>query len=139
MGFYRTPSENSKYYLPKEEYLTAIHYALRYPYLVAELNTIANADMAQAIRYDKPSVKSSGEYDPTSSTAIKRDEIEQKIRKIEKALEMATTDEIEKKYLLMGVCHGANFWQLDRAGIPCGKAKYYKMRRVFYYLLSKMI
>ena len=31
MGKYRTPSPNSKYSLPKEDYLTAIHYSLRYP------------------------------------------------------------------------------------------------------------
>ena len=139
MGFYRTPAESSEYYLPKEEYLTAIHYALRYPYLLAELNTVANADTSQAIQYDKPRVKSSGAYDPVSSTAIKRDEIREKIEKIEKALDFATKDDAEKKYLIMGVCHGANYWQLDRAGIPCGKARYYKIRRVFYYTLSKLI
>lgn len=139
MGFYRTPAESSKYYLPKEEYLTAIHYALRYPYLVAELNTVASADTSKAIAYDKPAVKSSGTYDPVSSTVLKRDEIQEKIEKIEKALEFATSDDKEKKFLLMGVCHGCNYWQLDRAGIPCGKARYYKMRRVFYYVLSKLI
>ena len=35
---YRTLSEKNTYYLPKEEYLTAIHYALRYPLMLAELN-----------------------------------------------------------------------------------------------------
>ena len=139
MGFYRTPAESSEYYLPKEEYLTAIHYALRYPYLKAELDTVASADTSQAIQYDKPRVKSSGTYDPTSSTAIKRDEIREKIEKIERALDLATADETEKKYLLMGVCHGATYWALDRVGIPCGKARYYKIRRVFYYMLSKLI
>lgn len=139
MGFYRVPGKNSKYHIQKEEYLTALHYALRYPYLVAELNTVASADTSQAIRYDKPRVKSSGDYDPVSSVALKREEIREKIEKIEKALEIAAPEINMRKFLLMGVCHGANYWQLDRQGIPCGKDKYYKMRQAFYFYLSKMI
>ena len=31
MGKYKAPSEKYKYYIPKEDYLTAIHFSLRYP------------------------------------------------------------------------------------------------------------
>lgn len=139
MGFYRTPSKKSKYYLPKEEYLTAIHYALRYPYLLEELQTIANADTGQAIRYDKDKVQSSNLYDSTAETAMQRAEIQEKLDKITGALETATTNKRELKYLRLGVCYGANYWQLENKGIPCGKARYYTMRRVFYYTLAQKI
>ena len=139
MGFYRIPSERSKFHLPKEEYLTAIHYALRYPYLIAELETVASADTGQAIQYDKPVVQTSGGYDPVSTIAIKREEIQDKIDKINGALEKVAPDEIERKYLMMGVCYGANYWQLDRQGIPFGKSRYYKMRKMFYFILAKII
>ena len=52
---YRTLSEKNTYYLPKEEYLTAIHYALRYPLMLAELNDAR--DTSSAIRYDKDCVQ----------------------------------------------------------------------------------
>ena len=139
MGFYRTPSKNSKYYLPKEEYLTAIHYALRYPYLLEELQTIANADTGQAIRYDKDRVQTSGDYDATAETAIQRAEIKEKLEKIEASLDTATRTKAERKYLRLGVCYGDNYWALERKGIQCGKARYYTMRRIFYFTLAQKI
>lgn len=139
MGFYRTPAKSSKYYLPKEEYLTAIHYALRYSYLVAELKTIANADTGAAIRYDKEKIQTSNLPDLTADVAIQRVELEQKIQNIEDALDAATNTKDERKFLKLGVCHGANFWQLERRGIKCGKARYYTMRRIFYFTLAQKI
>lgn len=57
MSKYRLPSENSKYYIPKEDYLTAIHYSLRYPLLKEEVESMA--DTSKAIAYDKDKVQSS--------------------------------------------------------------------------------
>ena len=138
MGFYRTPSKKSKYYLPKEEYLTAIHYALRYPYLLEELQTL-NADTSQAIRYDKDRVQTSNQYDATAEIGIQRAEVRGKIEKIEDALNKAARTQNERKFLRLGVCYGDNFWNLERKGIKCGKARYYTMRRVFYYILAQKI
>ena len=52
---HRILSEKNKYYLPKEDYLTAIHYALRYPMMLAELDDVR--DTSTAIRYDKDKVQ----------------------------------------------------------------------------------
>lgn len=139
MGFYRTPTKNSKYYLPKEEYLTAIHYALRYPYLIAELKTISNLDTGSAIQYDKDRVQTSNLYDGVADLAIQRADLQAKIDNIEAALDTAAKTKEEKKYLKLGVCHGANYWMLEQRGIKCGKAHYYSMRRVFYYTLAQKI
>ena len=51
MGKYRPPSEKSKYYIPKEDYLTAVHYALRYPLWQQDLRDMANT--SKGISYDK--------------------------------------------------------------------------------------
>ena len=139
MGHYRTPSKNSKYYLPKEEYLTAIHYALRYPYLLEELQTVANADTGQAIRYDKDKVQTSNLYDATAKTAIQRTEIQAKLDKIMGALEEVTDTKEELKYLRLHVCYGVNFWGLEKKGMKCGEYRFRVMRRMFYYTLALKI
>ena len=137
MGFFRTPSKKSKYYLPKEEYLTAIHYALRYPLLIEELKT--NADTSQAIRYDKDRVQTSNQYDATAEIGIRRAEIRDKIEKIESSLEEATDTKTELKFLRLHVCYGATFWQLEERGMKCGEYRFSNMRQYFYYLLAKKI
>lgn len=138
MGFYRVPGKNSKYYLPKEEYLTAVHYALRYPYLL-ELNTIANADTAQGINYDKDKVSSSNLSDATAKTAIFRAELKDKIKKVTESLKEATESEDEENYLRLHVCYGFNYWQLVAKGMKSGQYRFSNMRQYFYYLLAKKI
>jgi len=139
MGFYRTPSPNNKYYLPKEEYLTAVHYALRYPYLLEELNTIANADTSQAITYDKDKVSSSNQSDATAKTAILRAELTDKIKKISESIQEAAQSEDDENYLRLHVCYGFNYWQLVGKGMKCGQYQFSNMRQFFYYSLAKKI
>ena len=69
MSKYRTPSTSSKYYIPKEDYLTAIHYSLRYPLWKEEVADMANT--AKAIVYDKDKVQSSSGYDSTYEAAVR--------------------------------------------------------------------
>lgn len=139
MGHYRTPSKKSKYYLPQQEYLCAIHYALRYPYLLEELNTVANADTGQGINYDKERVQTSNQYDVTAEIGIKRAEISDKIDKIVSSLEEATETKTEQKFLRLHVCYGFTFWQLEEKGMKCGEYRFSNMRQLFYYLLAKKI
>ena len=139
MGKYRIPSKNNKYYLPKEEYLTAVHYALRYPYLIEELNTIANADTAQAITYDKDKVDSSNLSDSTAKMAIMRASLKDKIKKITESLEEATESEDEENYLRLHVCYGFNYWQLVAKGMKSGQYRFSNMRQFFFYSLSQKI
>lgn len=138
MGHYRVPSKKNKYYLPRQEYLSAIHYALRYPYLLEELKNI-NADSSQGIRYDKDKVQNSNLYDATSEIALERATLQEKIDKIVGALEDATDTKTELKYLRMHVCYGFTRWQLEEKGMKCGEYRFSNMRQYFYYLLSKRI
>ena len=137
MSKYRPPSKKNRYYIPKEDYLTAIHYSLRYPIWKQEIDSIA--DTAKAIRYDKDKIQSSGDYDSTFEAAVKLSEsdIAKKVKLIDD-----TITEVSKgmdNWLRLGVCYGLTFDQLKIKGMPCERDMYYQMRRHYYYELSKKI
>ena len=136
MGKYKAPTNSkSKYYIPKEDYLTAVHYSLRYPLWKEEVDDLANT--AKAITYDKDKVQSSGGYDSTMEAAIKIQEKQHKIQLIDDTIRLAAGD--LEDFLRMGVCYGLTFDQLKGKGMPCEKDKYYLMRRHYYFELSKKI
>lgn len=132
---YRPLSENNKYYLPKETYLTAIHYSLQYPIWDAELKTVANT--GTGIRYDKERVQTSIDSDPTAEAAIKLEEVAHKINLIDDAIKM--TAKGMDYWLRLGVCYGLTFEQLKGKDLPCERKLYYQIRRHYYYELSKRI
>lgn len=135
MSKYRTPSENSKYYIPKEDYLTAIHYSLRYPLWKEEVADMANT--AKAIVYDKDKVQSSNGYDSTYEAAVRIQEKQHKIQIIDDTIH-DVADGMDH-WLRLGVCYGLTFNQLKGKGMPCEHKKYYLIRRMYYYKLSKKI
>lgn len=131
---YSTPSKKSKYHIPREDYLTAIHYALRYPLWMQELNDMANT--ARAITYDKDRVQSSGGYDSTYEAAVRISEsdIRKKTKLIDDIITLVSNGMDD--WIRMGVCYGLTFDQLKGKGMPCERDMYYEMRRHFYYELS---
>lgn len=134
MSHYRVPSEKSPYYIPKEVYLTTVHYCLQYPLWKAELET---TDGLQGIRYDKERVQTSPSSDAIPNAAIRRAELSQKKEALEKVANMVAGD--LDKWLILGVCHGMTYYQLQWRGIPCGKDVYYTARQRFYYEMSQII
>ena len=135
MSKYRPPSENSKYYIPKEDYLTAIHYSLRYPLWLEQVKDQANT--SRAINYDSEKVQTSGISDITANAAIKISETNEKIQMIEGLIEYVGKD--LSRFLKLGVCYGLTFEQLKGKGMPCERDKYYLMRRHYYFELIKRI
>lgn len=137
MSKYRTPSENSKYYIPKEDYLTAIHYALGYPLLKEEVETMANT--SKGISYEKDKVQSSSGYDSTFEAAVKIAESnkQHKMQMIDDTIKLVA-DGMDY-WLRLGVCYGLTFDQLKGKGMPCERDCYYLMRRKFYFVLAKRI
>lgn len=134
---YRPLSRKNKYYIPKEDYLTAIHYSLRYPVWKQEIDAIA--DTAKAIRYDKDNVQSSGDYDATFEAAVKLSEstIASKVKLIDDTISQVSKG--MDNWLRLGVCYGLTFEQLKQKGMPCERDMYYDIRRHYYYELSKQI
>lgn len=133
---HRMPTENSKYYIPKEVFLTAVHFCKQYPLWLAELSTYPNAN--KGVSYDRDVVQTSNLSDTTAEMATRRAEMARK-----KNLVDSTAEEVGgKKYgrwIVQGVCFDFPFFTLADRGIPCGKDLYYQMRRRFYYELSKKI
>lgn len=137
MSKFRTPSENSKYYIPKEDYLTAIHYSLRYPLWKEEVETMA--DTSKAITYDKDKVQSSFDYDTTFEAAVRIAESDKqhKIQMVDDTIRLVANG--LDYWLRLGVCYGLTFDQLKGKDMPCERDAYYLMRRRYYWELIKRI
>lgn len=131
----RILSEKNEFYLPKEEFLTALHFALQYPNWVQELRT--EPDTSKAITYDEERVQTSGGYDACSETAMRRYMLEKKKKLVEDTVREVAPEIYD--YLLLGVAYGWTFWQLQAKGMPCEKDMYYDRRHKFYYLLAQKI
>lgn len=131
----RVLSEKNAFYLPKEEFLTVLHFALQYPNWVQELRT--EPDTSKAITYDEERVQTSGGYDACSETAMRRYMLEKKKKLVEDTAREVAPEIYD--YLILGVAYGWTFWQLQAKGMPCEKDMYYNRRRKFYHLLAKKI
>ena len=137
MGKYKAPSEKSKYYIPKEDYLTAIHYSLRYPLWKEEVE--AMADTSKAITYDKDKVQSSSDYDNTFEAAVKiaKSNKQHKMQLVDDTITLVANG--MDYWLRLGVCYGLTFDQLKGKGMPCERDYYYLMRRRYYFELIQKI
>lgn len=135
MSQYRIPSEKSKYYIPREVYLTTVHYCLQYPLWAAELKTDPGA--GSAIDYSRDRVQTSSQYDATSEIGMRRAEISRKKETVDTVAQEIAGAMYE--WLILGVCHGLTYYQLRERGIPCGRNMYFDMRRQFYFEMSRRI
>lgn len=134
MGNHRAPSKKSKWYLPIDDYYTAVHYALRYPRLLA---SIPPADSGSAIQYDKDRVQTSNQFDATYELAAKRLEIKEKLDKIERCIHEAANG--NDAVLRKSVCYGMTYYQLRDNGYMGSRYEFGNMRQHFYYLLIQLI
>lgn len=135
MTRHRAPSKKSKYYLPKESFLTAVHYCKQYPLWVAEIETLAGT--VKGISYDKPRVQASSNYNPAEEAAIRLSDVSKKKDLLDKiAVEIGGN---LAEWIVYGVCYDMPYYKLQMKGIPCGKDLYYLLRRRFYYEVSKRI
>lgn len=128
-------SKRSKYYLPKEDYLTVKHFCLRYPLWVAELSV--PPDTSRAITYDGVRVQTTGDSDPCAEVAMRRAEYARKKELVDRTI-METAPEIAH-YLMLGVCYGVNEKDLEAEGMPCMRDMYYDRRRKFYWAMAHKI
>ena len=131
----RTPSNKSQYFLPKETFLTVVHYCRQYPIWLSELNALS--DSRHGVDYDSDRIQSSGSHDQVFDIVAQREKLVTKKDVIEKTA--AAVSGGLQSWLILGVCYGLTYFQLADRGIPCGKDLYYQMRRKFYFELSKRI
>lgn len=133
---YRTPTKKSKYWTDPRRYKHAISWCLCYPLWVKELETLPDAN--KGIDYSKDKVQSSGDYDITSETALKRVELEQKVNLLETTARLVTEDLSE--WLIKGVTEeDVKADDLIAQGMPCAPKLYYQLRQKFYYMIARKI
>lgn len=135
MAKHRVLSPKNKYYIPKEDYLTAIHYSLRYPLWIAEVEDAR--DTATAIRYDKDKVQTSPNGDMVYNAATRAIELSKKAEMIDSVIQQCA--EGMDYFLRLGVCYGLTFDQLKQRDMPCERDMYYRIRQRYYYELSRLI
>lgn len=130
-------SKKNTLYIDKHAFYSAYHFALQYPSWKKQYAELIGS-ASKAIDYSgMPHGTSTG--DPTARIAIRSSIIRSNIDLIERTALIAGRDIAE--YLLIGVTvEGETYNHLrTKHGIPCGRNQYYKMRRLFYYLLSQSL
>jgi len=135
MAQYRTPAKSSKYYIPKETFLTVVHYCRQYPTWQEELKK--EPVVITGIDYQRDRVQVSPSSDQVERIAVKRVAIYEKCKNVEDTADFVAGD--LARWLIKGVCYGYPYKYLQAKGIPCGKDLYYQIRRRFYYEMSKRI
>ena len=75
-----SPSESSEYYLPREEFLTVLHFARSYP---EWKQTLSIRPGVTAMRYDEDKVQTSPKCDSLEKIAIRRVELSKRCKLIE--------------------------------------------------------
>ena len=133
---YKRPSRRSKYYLPPQIYDNVVTYCRCYPIWLKELQTLP--DTSKAITYDQDKVQSSGGYDTTAETALKRVELEHKIDLI-RTTAMITNPQMWEWILRYVTEKNVTIDDLVAQGMPCHRNTFSQMKAYFYYLLSKRI
>ena len=133
----RTPSKDSKYYLPTNCYKLSQDYALNYDTWMAEIRSLR--DQSKAIRYDKDKVQSSNDYNATEAAAIEIIELQAKIDKIE--MTITEVSEGLDNYIKLAVCNGFTYTQLTsgRYRMPLNKNEFGEIKHHFYYNLYEKI
>lgn len=135
MGEIRIPKKNGEYVIPKEKYLTAVHYCRQYKDWLKEYRSLGGEP--RALQYDG-STHGSGQGNPTEQIGIRREELDRKMRTVESAVYEAGPEIY--RWLLRGVTEqGMTYESLYRLHIPCSRQRYYHCRRKAYYLISEIM
>ena len=133
---YRRPKKDDPYWVEPEIWDNVVHFCRCYPVWLKELETLP--DSSKAISHDGDRVQTSGNYDVTSALALKRVEVERKVDLL-RTTAMIVSPELWE-WILKGTTEkGVTIEDLIAQGMPTNKNHYAKLRKYFYYLISKRI
>ena len=137
----RKPSTRSEFYLPSNQYLYAVRHALLRDDWMAEIKALEN--QSKAIRYDIDRVQSTPDYNATETAAFEILEIQKKIDKIDKALEIACEglDDYTTECIRLAVTKGFTYTQLTtgRHRMPLNHVAFGMIKHKFYYALYNLL
>lgn len=124
-------------YINKHAFYSAYHFALQYPEWKRQYAELIGGAVKAVDYNDMP--HGTGVGDPTARIAMRSSILRSNIDLIERTALIAGRDLAE--FLLIGVTvEGETFQHLNLVHrMPCGRSKYYQMRRLFYYLLNKAL
>lgn len=130
-------SKNNPMYINKHAFYSAYHFALQYPEWKRQYAELIGGAVKAVDYNDMP--HGTGVGDPTARIAMRSSILRSNIDLIERTALIAGRDLAE--FLLIGVTvEGETFQHLNLVHrMPCGRSKYYQMRRLFYYLLNKAL
>lgn len=132
-------SRNSDLYIDKHAFYCAYHFALQYPEWKRQYAELLSGALRAVDYNDSPHVTGTG--DPTSRIAMRSSIFKSNIELVERTALIAGRDLSE--YLLYAVTNEGvtyNYLRGEKSKlgkIPCSRNHYYRIRRLFYYLLSK--
>lgn len=125
-------SKSNQYWISKHRYYELKHFCLQYKELkqmyISTLERNRNGIIIS---------KNTEWSDPTADISARREFLKSKLDSIENSANC--TDEYLASYILKGVTEGRSYTYLRTfLDMPCGKEKYYKLRRKFFWLLDKV-
>lgn len=123
-------SKKNPYYISKHRYYELKHFCLQYPEWKKEYEEITLTPkhyISERIQKNKG--------DPTSELAIRRTELENKMKLVEQTAIKVSPDLYQ--YLLLGVTKGLSYDALlSMYKIPCCREYYYVRYRYYFFQLS---
>ena len=125
-------SKKNEYYISKYRYMELKYFCLQYDEWKKEYQS-----MSYISSKNFPGVKNRNTFsDSTGNIAVRRSYLAEKLKLVEQtAIE---TDEELFPYLILAVTKGLTYNELYLLrDMPCGRTRYYKLYRKFFYLLSQ--
>lgn len=125
-------SKNNEYYISKYRYMELKYFCLQYDEWKNEYQS-----MSYISSQNFPGVKNRNTFsDFTGNAAVRRSYLAEKLKLVEQTA--IDTDEELFPYLILAVTKGLTYNELYlMRNMPCGRTRYYKLYRKFFYLLSQ--
>ena len=125
-------SKKNKYYISKYRYMELKYFCLQYDEWKKEYQSISYISSQNF-----PGVKNRNIFsDSTGNIAVRRSYLAEKLKLVEQTA--IDADEELFPYLILAVTKGLTYNELYlMRNMPCGRTRYYKLYRKFFYLLSQ--
>ncbi len=123
----------SEYGISKTRYRELKNFCLQYNDWKKELANMP-PDTVKAANKELP-CSTGATFDSTSSLVARREFLQRKCERVEQAALAASGDLYQ--HIIKGVTNDYTYDWLRHMGLPCSRATYYRLRRKFFYYLSK--
>lgn len=125
-------SKSNKYWISKHRYYELKHFCLQYKEFKSLYVDTLELDSHGMLIVNNPEWS-----DKTADISARREFWKSKLDSIENSAKC--TDDILVKWILVGVTEGKSYTYLrTMLDIPCGKDRYYNLRRKFFWILDKV-